>query len=183
MIQRISVLYLLLREIRCLIDNLPNQMGQPPSESIVSTSGGQLCARARFWASLRVDGELSELEGALLGAHLERCSECREFEASAIGSAILLREAKPATHGPVVVPSVRSPRRILAVAAAAAAVIGAALLGGLVNGAVAPTGSPTAARSIAVVASVETPDQLRRLRRTSLLNERPLPRDISAEPV
>jgi hypothetical protein len=36
--------------------------------------------------------------------------------------------------------------------------------------------------SVAVVASVETADQLRRLRRTTLLNERPLPRDLSAEP-
>jgi len=35
---------------------------------------------------------------------------------------------------------------------------------------------------VAVVASVETPDQLRRLRRTTLLNERRLPRDLSAEP-
>jgi anti-sigma factor RsiW len=148
----------------------------------MSTSGGQLCARARFWASLRVDGELSELEGALLDAHLGRCGECREFEASATGSAVLLREAPLAVPSPVVVQAARSPRRVLLVAGAAAAVIGAALLGGLVNGAVAP-GSPTTARSVAVVASVETPDQLRRLRRTSLLNERPLPRDISSEPV
>jgi hypothetical protein len=149
----------------------------------MSTSGGQLCARARFWASLRVDGELSELEGALLDAHLGRCGECREFEASAIGSASLLREAPLAVPSPVVVPAARSPRRVLLVAASAAALIGAALLGGLVSGAVAPDGSPTTARSVAVVASVETPDQLRRLRRTSLLNERPLPRDISSEPV
>ena len=27
------------------------------------------CERARFWASLRADGELSELESALLHAH------------------------------------------------------------------------------------------------------------------
>src|SRR3954454_17246769 len=36
-----------------------------------------LCERARLWASLRADGELSELEGALLDAHLARCAECR----------------------------------------------------------------------------------------------------------
>jgi hypothetical protein len=78
----------------------------------------------------------------------------------------------------------RSAQRFLVGAAVAALIVGTALLGGLVDGAGAPTASsPTAGRSIAVVASVETPDQLRRLRRTSLLNERPLPRDISAEPV
>jgi hypothetical protein len=150
---------------------------------MMSASGGQLCARARFWASLRVDGELSELEGALLDAHLGRCVECGEFEASAIASAALLRKAPLAVPSPMVVQGARSPRRVLLAAGAAAAVIGAALLGGLVNGAVAPHGSPTTARSVSVVASVETPDQLRRLRRTSLLNERPLPRDISSEPV
>jgi predicted anti-sigma-YlaC factor YlaD len=34
------------------------------------------CERARVWASLRLDGELSELEAALLDAHLGRCEEC-----------------------------------------------------------------------------------------------------------
>jgi anti-sigma factor RsiW len=29
-----------------------------------------------MWASLRLDGELSELEGALLDAHLRRCADC-----------------------------------------------------------------------------------------------------------
>ena len=41
---------------------------------------------------------------------------------------------------------------------------------------------PLAAGSISVVSNAETPDQLRRLRRTALLNARPLPREISAEP-
>jgi hypothetical protein len=34
-----------------------------------------------------------------------------------------------------------------------------------------------------VVASFETPDQLRQLRRTALLNQRHIPREIAAEPV
>jgi predicted anti-sigma-YlaC factor YlaD len=37
------------------------------------------CERARQWASLRADGELSEFEGLLLAAHLGRCAECRAF--------------------------------------------------------------------------------------------------------
>src|SRR3954447_18043135 len=35
------------------------------------------CDRARTWASLRLDGELSELEEALLTTHLGRCERCR----------------------------------------------------------------------------------------------------------
>jgi ferric-dicitrate binding protein FerR (iron transport regulator) len=35
------------------------------------------CRRAREWVSLRLDGELSELERLLLRRHLGRCPECR----------------------------------------------------------------------------------------------------------
>jgi ABC-type glutathione transport system ATPase component len=37
------------------------------------------CERARQWASLRIDGELSELEDALLEKHLEGCASCSAF--------------------------------------------------------------------------------------------------------
>lgn len=37
------------------------------------------CERARECASLRLDGELSEFEQALLVAHLARCEPCRAF--------------------------------------------------------------------------------------------------------
>jgi hypothetical protein len=39
------------------------------------------CERARECASLRLDGELSEFEQALLVAHLARCEPCRSFAA------------------------------------------------------------------------------------------------------
>jgi len=39
------------------------------------------CARAREWASLRLDGELSELERLLLRRHLSRCEDCSAFAA------------------------------------------------------------------------------------------------------
>ena len=59
----------------------------------------------------------------------------------------------------------------------------AAVVGGLVHENVSPGGTTTVgARNVAVVSTVETPDQLRRLRRTSLLNQRLVPRDISREP-
>ena len=37
------------------------------------------CERARNWASLGLDGELSEVEQALLRAHVGRCASCAGF--------------------------------------------------------------------------------------------------------
>ena len=143
---------------------------------------GQLCARARFWASLRIDGELSELEGALLDAHLNRCASCREVVSGFTSATEGLRAA------PLVVPPAfgvrgsRAPRRVFAGAVVAAVVVLGAIAGGLVRGESGPT-VRSAPHAVAIVASVETPDQLRRLRRTTLLNMRPIPRDMAAEPV
>ena len=39
------------------------------------------CDRARSWAALAPDGELSELESTLLRAHLVRCRSCSRFAA------------------------------------------------------------------------------------------------------
>src|SRR5690242_6135129 len=50
------------------------------------------CERAREWASLHVDGELSEFEARLLDRHLARCSDCAPFAADVAGYASLLRE-------------------------------------------------------------------------------------------
>jgi hypothetical protein len=55
---------------------------------------------------------------------------------------------------------------------------------GSIVGVAADTSAPTPSAqrgAIAVVASVETPDQLRRLRRTILLDERKIPRNLSGE--
>src|SRR4051794_264903 len=43
------------------------------------------CGRAREWASLRLDGTLSEFEDVLLDAHFERCADCRAFAVSTAG--------------------------------------------------------------------------------------------------
>lgn len=149
----------------------------------MEVAGGQLCARARFWVSLRVDDELSELEGALLDAHLARCGDCREFALGAAASTDAIRAASYIGHAPVVLDVRRAPRRVVAGAGVAALVAAAAVAGVLVRGTISPSSThPTAGGQVAVVASVETADQLRRLRRTTLLNERRLPRDIAAEP-
>ncbi len=149
----------------------------------MDVAGGQLCARARFWVSLRADDELSELEGALLDAHLSRCADCREFALASDASTAAIRAASWVSHAPVALDLPRAPRRFVAGAGIAALVAAAAIAGGVVRSTVSPVSTtPSAEHAVAVVASVDTPDQLRRLRRTTLLNERRLPRDVSAEP-
>jgi len=53
------------------------------------------CDRARTWVSLRLDGELSELEGALLDAHLGRCQTCRTAVAVIEATTQAIRSAPP----------------------------------------------------------------------------------------
>jgi anti-sigma factor RsiW len=53
----------------------------------------QACDRARAWASLDLDGELSQLERALLAAHLRRCAECAAAVGEMRGVTALLRAA------------------------------------------------------------------------------------------
>ena len=142
---------------------------------------GQLCARARFWASLRVDDELSELEGALLDAHLAGCADCRAVAAGFAATTESVRAEPLAQATPVALRLRRSPRRFLATAAVAAVVLAGVIAGGLVRGQASPEAS--APRVVSIVAAVDTPDQLRRLRRTALLNQRRIPRDMAAEPV
>jgi hypothetical protein len=150
----------------------------------MTAAPGQLCSRARFWASLRVDGELSELERALLDAHLGRCVNCRAYAEGVVGATAALRNAPLAVAIPIVIDLPARPGRIVAGLLAATLVVLAAVVGGLVSGNVTPGSTSTVgARNVAVVATVETPDQLRRLRRTMLLNQRVLPREFSGEPL
>ena len=150
---------------------------------MMTAAPGQLCPRARFWASLRVDGELSELEGALLDAHLGRCADCRDYAAGVVGATAALRNTPLVAVTPIVIDLPARPGRIVAGLLAATLVVLAAVVGGLVSGSATRGSSSTVgARNVAVVATVETPDQLRRLRRTALLNQRLLPREMSREP-
>jgi predicted anti-sigma-YlaC factor YlaD len=87
------------------------------------------CERARAWVSLRMDDEISELEDALLEAHLRRCASCREFEESVCGTVLVLR-AQPLEeidHAVVVPARRRLPVRRATVASAAA--VAAAVVG------------------------------------------------------
>src|SRR3954464_552019 len=95
----------------------------------------QLCERAREWASLRADGELSELESALLDAHLCRCAPCRSFAGgaekltAALRAARLERPAPPAVVLPQHRPALQALQAVLATAFAVAAGVTAALVG------------------------------------------------------
>src|SRR5262245_27786301 len=52
------------------------------------------CDRARQAVSLRLDGELSQLERALLDRHVSRCSACAEFASDAEELTLQLRGAE-----------------------------------------------------------------------------------------
>lgn len=85
---------------------------------------GVLCERARSWAALAPDNELSELERKLLDAHLDRCAGCSGFAARVAGVADELRRAslERPTY-PIPVPSWRHRNtyaRMRAIGAAAA---------------------------------------------------------------
>ena len=90
-----------------------------------------VCDRVRSQISFELDGELSQLERAMVGRHLRRCGGCRAFEADVTAFSQALREA-PAElmEAPVVVAG--RPRRIVArlqvgvAAALAIAALGAA---------------------------------------------------------
>lgn len=58
---------------------------------------GTLCDRARAWASLAPDGELSEIERKLLDAHLVRCEGCSAYatDVAAVTEVLQCEELAP----------------------------------------------------------------------------------------
>src|SRR3954471_11181914 len=89
--------------------------------------------RARSWASLGVDGELSQFGQAQLRAHVGRCAACAAFAQNLDTLAGELRRAPLEQPTTVVMPVARrsTARRALQLGAAAAAVAIAASLGSL----------------------------------------------------
>jgi anti-sigma factor RsiW len=107
------------------------------------------CARAREWVSLRVDGELSELERLLLWRHLARCGECHAFAESIEAVTRAIRETPQERPSRSLEPAPRPVRRAPTRrrVALAAVVVGAAAAGGVVGGLVGSGGEsplPTA---------------------------------------
>ena len=98
---------------------------------------GGACERAREWASLRLDDELSVLEEEILERHLDVCDACRRFEEGMRVSTVRIRTTPlemPARQMPI--PSrrvvVTRQRKWTAMVAAAALALGA-LVGSLVE--------------------------------------------------
>jgi anti-sigma factor RsiW len=102
---------------------------------------GIVCERARGWAALQPDGELSSFEQRLLAAHLDRCEPCSAFarQVDAVTLAIRSAPAEPLAH-PVSVsraarfaPKRLAPRRAAysTAAAAAAAVMALSISSGV----------------------------------------------------
>jgi predicted anti-sigma-YlaC factor YlaD len=109
------------------------------------------CERARRWASLGLDGELSQVEEALLRAHVGRCAACARYSRDLDGLTRELRTA-PLARPRLGVPARRrtSGMRGLRLGAAAAAAIAiAAGLGSLAGSLTSRTTSPPARQATA----------------------------------
>lgn len=94
---------------------------------------GRRCDRAREYASLRLDDELSDFERALLDSHLDRCPSCRAFADDLVGVTDRLREA-PLERPTIAITLPRRrfvPVRGIQVSAAAAAVVSVVGIGTL----------------------------------------------------
>jgi ferric-dicitrate binding protein FerR (iron transport regulator) len=144
---------------------------------------GGLCDRAGEWVSLRLDGELSDLEEELLERHLGVCDHCRAFAADVRWATDVLRltpQERPERRLTLPAPPRRlvTRRRLTAVAAAAALAVGA-LVGALVErpSSQAPADGPTEVSLLSKEAK-----QLRDLERTRLLSPAPAPAPPSNPP-
>jgi anti-sigma factor RsiW len=143
------------------------------------------CERARQWASLRIDGELSELEDALLEKHLEACASCSAFATRLTATAEAVRGV-PMERPEIEYPRFERPvlrlpvgRRVGIVAVAAAAVLGS-LVGSFLNRS-APAPAPA---SVPQVSFLTDRNQLRQLHRLPSLQPtaKPAPVRVPGEP-
>jgi anti-sigma factor RsiW len=110
-----------------------------------------ICDRVRSQVSLELDGELSQLERAMVAAHLERCPDCRAYESEVTAFTDLLRQAPlKQLESPVVV---RRPHRTIAArlqagVAAAVAVAALGVASQVAPEAEGPARSPSESRQI-----------------------------------
>ena len=100
------------------------------------------CERARAWMSADLDGELSEIERALLRAHVADCAGCTGHVRELAAATVRLRFAaleQPDLPAFVAPRTSRVPLRAVQAVAAAAAVATAAGLGTLLGAPQAPS--------------------------------------------
>ncbi|MFN2627784.1 MAG: zf-HC2 domain-containing protein [Gaiellaceae bacterium] len=116
------------------------------------------CDRARLWASLAADGEISELEDAFLAAHVAACPACATYAAGLGGLVEAVRAAPPVEPARLLFRREAfrySHRRALQVVATAAAVVAALGLGHLTASFTSPGGSSRPSR--AAIAATQEP--------------------------
>jgi len=108
------------------------------------------CERAARSISLRLDDELSELEGAALDRHLAQCPRCRSVAAETLGFTQLLREAPLVEVGRrIVVTSPRRARARLVRRTAAAVVLAGGVAAASIAAYVSTTGEPEPSAALA----------------------------------
>jgi anti-sigma factor RsiW len=124
------------------------------------------CDRAREYASLALDGELSQFEHALLRAHLEQCNGCRSYNGGLVATTERLRNAPlERLERPITLPSrQRVSFRSVQAGLAAALVITAVGLGGLLSS----FGSTESDRTPAQVAEMGERREMRDIKRVQL---------------
>jgi anti-sigma factor RsiW len=110
-----------------------------------------ICDRVRSQISLELDDELSQLEQAMVSAHLERCPECRAYrdDVASFTSAVRAAPLEPVER-PIVL---RRPRRVIAArlqvgVAAAFAVVALGVAGQIASEPQGPSSSPSGSREI-----------------------------------
>jgi anti-sigma factor RsiW len=116
-----------------------------------------VCNRVREQISLRLDGELSQLESRMLAAHLRRCASCRAYEEDVTRFTDDLRSAPLERMSTPVV--IRRPRRISALRLQAGV---AAALAVAVLGAVSQVSAPESEPSFVAPEHFPTSTQLER---------------------
>lgn len=99
----------------------------------------EICERVRALVSLDLDGELSELESAIVEAHLDDCRACRAHRARVATTTYVMRSAplEPLPR-PIQLPARRRLVRPAVLSSAAAAAVAAAAALAILNVATPP---------------------------------------------
>jgi anti-sigma factor RsiW len=134
-------------------------MGQLPSTD---------CERMRGYVSASVDGELSEVEQAMIEAHLAWCPACRAFAAGSAETARVLRESplEELTFQFALPGRRRAVARKLQVVGVAAAIAVAVGVGSTLGQAPVPS-APPSVQGAPVVTRWSTETELKMLRSAS----------------
>lgn len=132
------------------------------------------CERAREWASLCLDGELSEFERVLLRAHLDRCASCSSYAGTLTRATDELRRAPLVPLGAqVVLPRRRGvavPLRAIQVVGAAAMLAAAVGFGALLGSHSSRPGAEASVHAIAATSETVAEDKLIREPRLAMIN-------------